>query len=115
LGWFLLLAATAAGPAQEKKKQPPPSAVVGGTVFREPGFALPGAEVTIEAGEIGRKFKKMKAVTDHRGEFLFRLPPGPAAYKVSARAKGFETQEKQVSVSGEEHQDVFFQLKPLPR
>ena len=99
---------------EEKKGREKPFAVVGGTVFREPGFALPGAEVLIEAASPGSKFKRQKAVSDARGEFAFRVPPGEATYKLTARARGHEVQEKTASVTSEEHLDVFFQLKPVP-
>src|SRR5882724_951772 len=58
-------------------------ALIAGTVFRESGFALPGAEVTLtpEAGEApNAKNKKLKAISDARGEFAFRVPPLPWRY-----------------------------------
>ena len=105
-----LIALTAALGAEKPKK---PYAVVAGTVFREPGFALPGAEVTLDVNPSKPKSKPMKAVSDSRGEFAFRVPAQEARYIVKVRAKGFEPQEKEASVSGEQRLDVFFQLKPL--
>ncbi len=47
-------------------------AMVAGTVFRDPGFALPGATVTLMLRD-DPKHRKMQAVTTARGEFSFRV------------------------------------------
>lgn len=98
------------GIAREKqKKQPPPFAIVGGTVFRESGFVFPRVHVTLapEPENSGQPVPRTQnAVTDSRGEFAFRVPVAPMRYRVVASAKGFETQEKQVSVQGEERSEV---------
>jgi hypothetical protein len=111
----LALALTASASGKEKGKQAPSYGVVAGTVFREPGFALPGAEVTLTPDESSRpktvKVKRMKAVTDSRGEYAFRVPAAPVRYTVSVKAKGFLPEEKQAEIQGEERVDIFFQLK----
>jgi len=81
-----------------------PHAVVAGTVFRENGFALPGAAVTLSVKE--KKAKKLQSVSDGRGEFAFRVPPGAGTYVVKASLKGFQSIEKEASVSGEERVEV---------
>jgi hypothetical protein len=100
--------------AREKKAAEPYS-IVSGTVFHEPGLALPGAEVTITpklADGSQMKLKITRAISDDRGEFAFRVPPTPAAYKVRASAKGFHAEEKTAEVSGEgERVDVTFLLE----
>lgn len=93
-----------------------PYAVIGGTVFRESGFSLAGATVTLAPQEPAaregepqprkRKFRKLEAVSDARGEFAFRVPPEPGTYVVTASMKGFQPAAKDVSVSGEERMDV---------
>ena len=87
-----------------------PHAVVAGTVFRENGFSLPGATVTVavkdSAGVLKKKMKKLQSLSDRRGEFAFRVPPGAGAYVVSASLKGFQSVEKEASVSGEERVEV---------
>lgn len=87
-----------------------PHAVVAGTVFRENGFSLPGATVTLAVkqspGVTKTKAKKLQSGSDGRGEFAFRVPPGAATYVVRASLRGFQTVEKEVSVSGEERVDV---------
>ena len=59
--------------------------------------------------------KKLKAVSDTRGEFAFHVPPAEARYTVSVKANGFESQEKIAAVAGEVRVDVFFQLKPVAK
>jgi hypothetical protein len=87
-----------------------PHAVVAGTVFRENGFSLPGAAVTLAvkdaSGVPNKRAKKLQAVSDSRGEFAFRVPPGEATYVVRASLKGFQSIEKEASVSGEERVEV---------
>lgn len=87
-----------------------PHAVVAGTVFRENGFSLPGATVTLAVkdppGVPKKKMKKLQSLSDRRGEFAFRVPPGAGTYIVSASMKGFQSIEKEASVSGEERVEV---------
>jgi hypothetical protein len=87
-----------------------PYAVVAGSVFRENGFSLPGAAVTLAVkdapGVPKRKTKKLQAASDSRGEFAFRVPPGAATYVVRASLKGFQAVEKEASVSGDERVEV---------
>ena len=83
-----------------------PHAVVAGTVFRENGFSLPGAAVTLAVKDAPKKLKKLQSVSDSRGEFAFRVPPGAATYVVKASMKGFQPVEKEASVSGEERVEV---------
>jgi len=85
-------------------------ALVAGTVFRESGFSLPGATVTLIAkdstGKDAAKRKPLKAMSDARGEFTFRVPPEPRKYMIKATMKGFQPAETEASVSGEERVDV---------
>jgi Carboxypeptidase regulatory-like domain len=87
-----------------------PHAVVAGTVFRENGFALPGAAVTLAVkdapGVPRKKIKQLQSVSDGRGEFAFRVSPGAATYVVGASLKGFQSVEKEASVAGEERVEV---------
>ena len=98
LGCALLLGAA--------DKNEPPHAVVAGTVFRESGFSLPGATVTLTVKDAPKKAKKLQSVSDGRGEFAFRVPPGAATYVVRASLKGFQAVEKEASVSGDERVEV---------
>jgi carboxypeptidase family protein len=80
-------------------------AVVAGSVFRESGFSLPGATVTLTAKGAARG-KGLKSVTDARGEFAFRILPAAGQYVVTASMKGYKTAEAEASVGGEERVDV---------
>lgn len=115
---FVLLAAGPfiAGVAAEKiKKAPPPTALIAGTVFRESGLSLAGAELVLEpipAPQKKSKIKKIKEVADSRGEFAFRVPATPMEYKLSVSAAGYETWDKQISVQSEDRVDLTVVLKP---
>ena len=101
-------------------------AIVAGTVFRDNGFSLAGATVTLTVKDTGkdtatgkdtgkdtaRKNKPVKSMSDARGEFSFRVSPAPASYVVKATMKGFQPAEKEASVSGEERADVTLILTP---
>ena len=106
LGCALLLGAA--------DKNDAPHAVVAGTVFRESGFSLPGATVTLVVkdapGVPKTKARKLQSVSDGRGEFAFRVPPGAATYVVRASLKGFQAVEKEASLAGEERVEVTLML-----
>lgn len=109
---LLLFSLALAGLAGQK----PEPAVIAGTVFRDPGFALPGAEVELlplSPASGRKKPKPALARADSRGEFSFQVPPVQAEYKVTARAKGFLPEERIVKLSGgPERLDVYVTLKP---
>jgi hypothetical protein len=111
-----LIAAPGALDADKKKERAAEAySVVAGTVFREPGFALPEAEVTLaaEADQPGaKKVKKQSFVTNTRGEFAFRVPSEKARYSVTASARGFVRQQKAVDVHPLDRVDVTFMLAP---
>ncbi len=71
---------------------------------------LPGAKVTV-ADEEGKP-KRGHGITDRRGEFAILVPAGRARYRVTAQAKGFQSQEKTVEIYESEKVTVNFQLLP---
>jgi hypothetical protein len=94
-------------------------ALVAGTVFRENGFSLAGATVTLiakntgnDTGKDAAKRKPLKSISDARGEFAFHVSPAPGTYVVKATMKGFQPVEKEASVGGEERVDVTLILTP---
>lgn len=120
---FLLIRLLAAGAAfhdsgRAQKRKPEASvALLIGTVFRDPGFAFPGVQVLLEPAPDAKtsakvKVKKMKAVSDSRGEFSFRVPPLPMRYTLKFQAEGFLPDTKEVVVSGPDRQDIYVTLKP---
>jgi len=114
---LLALSVLLVTPAAAEKKPKKPNAseafsVIAGTVYRPPGFALPGAEVEITP-ETDGKSKKMKAVSDARGEFAVRVPVVPMKYKVDVKSNGYQPQQQAVSIEGEQRKDLSFQLEPV--
>ena len=111
---FLLLLFAVTAAAAGKKKPVEAYGVVGGTVFRDPGFALPGAEITlsIAADQEQSKIKKLTAISDSRGEFAFRVSTAAMTYMVRVTCKGYSPQQKQVFVEGEQRVDATFTLSP---
>ena len=113
---FLGLIGVAGAPAAAKKKDKQTSfALIAGTVFRDSGFALPGAEVYVKPSPDGAtklKVRPVKTMSDPRGEFAIRVPAAPMRYTVRVKAQGFREQSKPVSISGDERVDVFFHLEP---
>jgi len=109
-----------AGPAAAEKKPKKNgeasevSSVIAGTVFRPPGFALPGAEIEVTPEAEG-KAKKFKAVSDARGEFALRVPPVPMKYKVDVKCNGYQPQHQVVAIEGEQRKDITFQLEPAAK
>lgn len=113
---LLLLACVLPAEAAKKKVVPQNYALVAGTVFQESGYALPNADVTLipdpQPSNAPAKVKKLQVISDTRGEFVFRVPPGSMQYTVRVAAKGYQAAQKSVSVQGEERVDVTFQLQP---
>lgn len=112
VGVGLLLALVSAFAAGQR--QADSYGMIGITVFRDSGFALPGAEVTLTPNPVAaaHKMKKQKGLSDSRGEIVFRVPTSAMRYTVRAVAKGFKPQEKSVSLEGEQRIDATFQLEP---
>jgi len=100
--------------AAKKKPALDTYAVISGSVFQESGYALPDAAVTLVAepasGGAAVKPQKMEAVSDDRGEFIFRVPAGPMNYAIVVAAKGYRSSRKSVMVEGQERVEVTFQL-----
>jgi len=118
LGLWLLFA----GPvlADKKKKEPPPAptpyALLEASCFNSQGFSLSGVsvEVTIKAhpGEKPSK-QNWRAVSSPRGELALRLPPGPITFVVRVKREGYQPQEKDVTFTLDERQDIVFNLRPV--
>ncbi len=115
LGAALVLLAAAVAVSAQSKKQPQAYAIVEGTVFRDPGLALPGAKVVLTLRGDAKAKKLQEAETNYRGEFLFRVAPREATYIVKASLKGYVPEEKEAAVSGEERVTVNLVLAPQPK
>ena len=117
--WIALVAILSPAHAAKKKAEPESYALVSGTVFRDPGFALPNVAVTLTPAlpdeAPSAKIKKLQTVTNPRGEFIFRVPPSKMRYTVKASAKGYREEEKTVEVEGETRVEVTLLLREEPK
>ncbi len=95
-----------------KKKPDDAATVIAGTVFRDTGYALPEATVTLERRDDPKHKKLAQESTTYRGEFVFHVPSDPAVYVVKASAKGYRATEKEASVTGPDRIDLTFSLEP---
>ena len=103
--------------AKKQKQAEPPAAyaLLAGTVYRPPGFALPGVTVLVtplEPEVNGAKLKKSQVVTDARGEWTVRVPPVPAKWRVDVKVNGYRPEQRTVAVEGEQRVDVSVVLEP---
>ena len=94
------------GETQENKKRPP-ELVIRGTVFSEKGFSLAGA--TIRVNRVGERKTRWEAMSDRRGEFGVRVPPG-AVYEVHVKAKGYAEQTQKVDGQSSLYEDLVFRM-----
>lgn len=97
------------------QKASTPYALIAGTVYRPPGFALPGAKVSVEpeqAESNGSKLKKVETVTDARGEWVARVPAVPAKWRVDVKVNGYRIEQRSVSIEGEQRVDTSIVLEP---
>ena len=108
----LALVLLSAAPKKNKRNSAP-LGVIGGTVFQSNGFLLRGASVTA----VNQADPKLKgqAVTDRRGEFAIRVPAVESSYVVTAKAKGFKTEQKTTDVYEGQKSTVTFLLSPADR
>jgi hypothetical protein len=88
-----------------------PSAVIAGTVFRDTGLSLRGAQIIVAGLEKDKK-REWKTLSDPRGEFFLRVPAGPADYNVIVRASGYRLYQKQVKFAGDERVELSVILEP---
>jgi carboxypeptidase family protein len=107
LGVGAILAAAGA-----KKRDTGTYGIVAGTVFRDPGFALPDAKVELMQHDGSKTRKLQQAVSSPHGEFSFRVPAELATYVVRASAKGYQPAEKEATISGEIRVEVSLTLIP---
>lgn len=109
---LLVFCTTGVLSGKDKRRTVEPYGLIVVSVFRDPGFAFPGVKVTLTPVRTSQKAQEQEGNTDSRGEIAFRVPPGPAEFKVRAEKRGFRTEEKVVSLAADERVDVFLVLKP---
>jgi len=98
---FACLAFGSVVQAQKKSTKQEPYAIVSGSVFLDSGVAQGGAKVVLSPkDQPGKKLQEQSS--SPRGEFSFRVPPGPSFYILTATMKGFETASKEVEIVAQE-------------
>ena len=91
-------------------------AFVRGSVFTESGRSVPGVRVELAKIIDENSIQKIDSrVTGETGEFVFRLPPEIARYRVTVKADGAQTVSKDVEVDGAAVFRVALTLKPVPK
>src|ERR1700694_3685837 len=91
-------------------------AFVRGSVFTESGRSVPGVRVELAKIIDENSIQKIDSrVTGETGEFVFRLPPDIAKYRVTLKADGAQTASKDVDVDGAAVFRVALTLKPVPK
>ena len=88
-----------------------PYGVIAGTVFRDPGFAQPGASVVLTLKSAPSK-KLQHQISSPRGEFTFHVPATPNSYVITATLKGFQTAREEIEIQGQEQINATLLLVP---
>src|SRR6266478_2846449 len=87
-----------------------------GSVFTESGRSVPGVRVELFRILAENSVQKIDArVTGETGEFVFRLPPETAKYRVTAKAEGAQPISKDVEIDSAAVYRVALTLKPVPK
>lgn len=99
---------------QNKPKPGEAYALISGTVFLDSGQAVPGAVVVLSPKDQPRK-KLQEQTSSPRGEFAFRVPPGPGFYVLTASRKGFDPASKEVEIVAQEQVHKTLLLNPASK
>ncbi len=87
-----------------------------GSVFTPEGRSVARARVEIERLETDGTTKKLDGrITNESGEFVFRLAPDAARYRVTVKADGAEPATKEVEVDGAAVYRVALSLQPASK
>lgn len=81
----MLLAPAIAPSGSSAAAEQKPYALIFGTVFSADGRLVYGVPVKVRRAD--KKKTLQESMSDHQGEFAFRVPPGPADYLVWADIK----------------------------
>lgn len=84
-----------------------------GSVFDASGRSLGGAKVELARVEADGTFKKLDdRVSNATGSFAFRLPPGHARYRLTAKADGAEPASEELNIDGAAIYRIALSLRP---
>jgi len=91
-------------------------AFIRGSVFSEGGRSVPGVRVELARIIDEQSTEKLDArVTGETGEFVFRLPPDTAKYRLTMKAGGAQVDSKDVTVDGPAVYRVALTFRPVPK
>lgn len=114
IGFYGFLVLLQGASLEGKEKEPEPFALLVGTCTNDEGFSLPGATIRVEMqsneGKHG-KVKKWQTLSDARGEFALRLPPGRHTFLVYGSRAGFASAQGTVSFAQDERQNIILKFK----
>jgi hypothetical protein len=87
-----------------------------GSVFNEGGKSFPGVRVDLARVAADGSLRKIDGrLTNESGQFIFRLPPDRATYRVTIKADGVEAQTKDVEIDGALVYRVAFTVERPPK
>ncbi len=87
-----------------------------GSVFTEDGRSVPNVRVELARVIDEKSVQKLDArITGESGEFVFRLPPNFAKYRLTLKADGAEASSKDVDVEGAAVYRIALTYKQAPK
>jgi Carboxypeptidase regulatory-like domain len=88
-------------------------AFIRGSVFSSEGKSVPGAKVELSRVQDDGSVKKIDGrVTNETGQFVFRLTPDTAKYRVSLKVEGREPISQEVAIEGPAVYRIALSLPP---
>lgn len=91
-------------------------AKLSGSVFNESGYSVPNVRVELASlGADGTTKKIDGRLTNESGQFVFRISPDKATYRVTIKAEGVEAQTKDVEIDGALVYRVAFTIQRPPK
>ena len=91
-------------------------AFIRGSVFNDGGRSVPGVRVELARIINEQSTEKLDArITGETGEFVFRLPPDPAKYRLTVKTNGAQLDSKDVAVDGAAIYRVALSFKPVAK
>jgi hypothetical protein len=91
-------------------------AKLSGSVFNEGGFSFPNVRVELARLNADGTTKKLDGrLTNESGQFVFRLSPDKATYRVTVKAEGAEAQTKDVEIDGALIYRIAFTIQRPPK
>jgi Carboxypeptidase regulatory-like domain len=89
---------------------------LGGSVFNEEGRSVPNVRIELARLEADGTARKIDGrLTNETGQFVFRLSPDKATYRVTAKAEGAQPLTKDVEIDGALVYRVAFTIQRPPK